>query len=80
MKKINFESAKEMVCWLMDNHGTILHDYYGRRWLYSDFTFKYSDLGEKIFTEFTIDCLHLYNEGFKFTKKNNPCKTTTTLI
>jgi len=64
--KLNFNSVKEMIYWLLDNEGLILFDYYGRRWLYSEFEFKYSDLGEKYFEKNSIDCLHLHKEGFYY--------------
>jgi len=66
MKEINFVSAKQMVEFLMINEGVILHDHYGRRWQYSDFVFRYSDIGEKFLEDDRIECLHLYGEGFKY--------------
>lgn len=64
--KINFNSVKEMVSWLIDNEGKILFDYYGRRWKYFNFNFNYSDLGENDFELTKIDCLHLYQTGFYY--------------
>lgn len=69
MKKINFVSEKQMVAFLMMNEGVVLHDYYGRRWQYEKFIFRYSDIGETAFKEYTLECLHLYGTNFKYFEK-----------
>lgn len=69
MKRITFNSVKEMVNWLIDNEGVVLHDFYGRRWIYDKFSFRYSDIGETMFLEDNLGCMHLYRTGFKYLLK-----------
>jgi len=62
MKKYN--SAKEFIVDLMDNEGTTFTDVFGRRWLYDDYEFWFSDVGEEAFVA-EISCLHLYGIGIR---------------
>lgn len=59
MIKIKFNSAAEMVYWLMNNEGQTICDNYGREWRYSDFTFLYRDISENDLSP-GIHCLHLF--------------------
>ena len=58
MKKLNFQSPKELVVWLMDNERQEIADRYGRKWKYVDYCFYFQDLGDPYFKG--LDCLHLY--------------------
>ena len=66
MTTIKFNTAKQMVSWLMNNEGKELADHYGRKWVYNSLAFYYQDLGDKEFKVNTIGCLHLYSTGFKY--------------
>lgn len=57
-----FESAKEMVDWLMINEYWFLHDNFGRVWHYSDYEFYFKDLGSDFVKG--ISCLHLFGTEF----------------
>lgn len=46
MIKIKFNSAEEMVAWLMKNEGKKISDNYGRSWKYSGYTFWFQDISE----------------------------------
>jgi len=60
METLKFNSPKEMVNWLMDNHANILSDSYGRKWKYVNYKFFFKDIG--LYDEFEegIYCLHLF--------------------
>lgn len=62
-----FESAKEMVDWLMINEYSTLLDNYGRAWKYADYEFKFRDLGEDWIKG--INCLHLFKTEFHYESK-----------
>ena len=58
MEKIEFQSVKEMINWLIDNEGSVLFDDYGRRWLYKNYKFRFGNINEPF--EMKLDCLHLF--------------------
>jgi len=55
-----FSSALEMITWLIDNETQILRDHYGRKWVYKNFKFWFSDLNKTEFLE-GVSCLHLFS-------------------
>jgi len=59
MIKIKFNSALEMVSWLMNNESKFLADNYGRRWKYLEYTFYFQDLSDNDLTP-GFECLHLF--------------------
>ena len=65
-----FSSAKEMVNWLIDNESIELYDEYGRRWMYKNYSFHYSNLKGEDWQENTINCLHLFSENMYYLINN----------
>ena len=59
MVKIKFNSALEMVSWLMNNEGHSLYDNFGREWKYLEYTFYFKDLCDSYIIP-GIECLHLF--------------------
>jgi len=65
-EKIQFDSVKDFVGWLIDNAGYEVLDYYGRRWKYEDYNFYFKDIGHNDRYEKGIDCLHLYGTDLAY--------------
>ena len=70
MKYLEFGSAKDMVCWLMDNEGVSLSDLYNRTWIYENYEFHFTDIGQH-FPESGLKCLHLYDTEIYETQTNH---------
>ena len=62
-----YSSVKEFVCDLIENEGVIFRDHFGRRWLYKNYEFLFSDIDSQF--KHGLDCLHLYETGIKKEQK-----------
>lgn len=60
MDRLYFESAKEMICWLIDNEGREIIDSYGRRWKYEKYSFYFKDISIAAEWKEGVFCLHLF--------------------